>query len=147
MIFTAIPPLVGRLFPCPSVRESTDAGPKSCLPKASGGSSPPCTKDPKWQQQASGLLLPFGAQSTLLSPCTPRGQGEGSPYAASRLSPLSALRASERCTDRQERNVGRCQIFPIIFKSHHENLFDAKVAYSIPSFFYRSYHSNRKDPG
>ena len=105
------------------------------------------TSHPKWQQQASGLLLPFGAQSTLLSPCTPRGQGEGSPYAASRLSPLSALRASERCTDRQERNVGRCQIFPIIFKSHHENLFDAKVAYSIPSFFYRSYHSNLKDPG
>jgi hypothetical protein len=40
------------------------------------------------------FLVRCGAKP-LLSPCTPRGQGEGSPCAAARLTPLSALRASE----------------------------------------------------
>ena len=38
------------------------------------------------------LLL---AQQLLLSPCTPKGEGEGSPSAAAQLSPLSSLRDSE----------------------------------------------------
>ena len=45
--FTSSTPPPARSAPCSSVRESTDAGPKSSPPKATIGSSPPCTKDPK----------------------------------------------------------------------------------------------------
>lgn len=49
--FTSATPRPAKSSPCPSVQESTDAGPKSSPPKATIGSSPPCTKDPKPMQK------------------------------------------------------------------------------------------------